>query len=85
MLTDWMDSANCKNIDNPEKFFDLYLESEEVMDEVQGLCTICPVKIQCVNYGIFTKATGVWGGRWLSAGKIVRKLDIASSNYFWRE
>lgn len=85
MLTDWMDLASCKNIDNPEKFFDLYLESEEAVAEVQDLCIVCPVRIHCLNYGIYMKAVGVWGGRWLSGGKVIKKMNVASSSYFWKD
>lgn len=80
-----MEDANCNEIDDPEKFFDRYLQSEETMLEVQNLCSLCPVKIQCINYGIYTKATGVWGGRWLQNGKVVKRLEMIVSEYFDRD
>lgn len=82
MLTEWMDDAACLDVEDSEIFFDKYLQSEEIIEQVQNLCASCPVRIQCVNYGVYTKATGVWGGRWLQGGKIVKKLDLIVAQYF---
>jgi hypothetical protein len=85
MLSDWMDSAHCYGSEDPEKFFDKYLSSEDVVREVQALCKTCPVKTQCFNYGTYMKATGVWGGRWLQNGKVVKKIEKILSDYYWTD
>lgn len=67
-----------------EDFFDNYLESENVALEVHKLCKRCPVRIQCLNYGVQTKSMGIWGGRWLQNGKTVKKKELIINDYFWR-
>jgi hypothetical protein len=85
MLSDWMELANCQNIDDPEKFFDKYLESDEVVEEVHTLCVTCPVRVQCLNYAVAMKATGVWGGKWLQNGSTVKKMEQVLSQYYWTD
>jgi hypothetical protein len=87
MLSDWMDYANCGggSEEDAEKFFDRYLESEETVREVHVMCTSCPVNTECFNFGTHMKATGVWGGRWLQNGRVVKKIENILSDYFWRD
>lgn len=85
MLEDWMALASCQDIDEPEKFFDQYLQDDHTMLEVNNLCMSCPVKIPCVNYGVYTKSTGVWGGRWLQNGKLIKRVEQILNEYFWRD
>lgn len=79
-----MELAACRE-SNPEDFFDNYLESEEVVATVAELCRSCQVRRQCLNFGVSTKSVGVWGGRWLSNGRMVKKKETIINDYFWRD
>lgn len=37
-----------------------------------AVCADCPVRAQCLTYGLATKSTGVWGGEWLDPWKTPR-------------
>lgn len=84
MIINWMEDASCIDYDF-EDFFDNYLNSDEVALKVDELCKACPVNTECLNFGIVTKSTGVWGGHWLQGGKIIRQKEIMYSNYFSEE
>jgi hypothetical protein len=79
-----MEMAACEGLPM-ENFFDKYLESESIAVEVARLCKSCRVKTICGNYGVQTKSTGVWGGRWLQYGKVIRDKELILSQYYERE
>jgi hypothetical protein len=81
MNTSWMDSALCNGMPL-HYFFDGYLESEEVAINVKSICDACKVRVPCQNYGVRTKSTGVWGGRWLQNGKIIKDKELVIDEYF---
>jgi WhiB family redox-sensing transcriptional regulator len=33
-----------------------------VEDIAKGICQNCPVKVQCRDYALSTRVTGIWGG-----------------------
>lgn len=81
MLWSWTTRAACDGLDT-EKFFDKYLQDEGVAIEVGLICGVCPVKRQCLNAGMDTKSTGIWGGHWLQGGKVIRQKELILNEYF---
>ena len=41
--------------------------------EAKKICSTCPVKVECLEYGIDTKSYGIWGGITLRNGIPNRK------------
>jgi hypothetical protein len=68
-----MKDALCAKRGMPtEYFFDEYMRSREVFDEVNATCRACPVRKTCYRYGKATKSTGIWGGKWLQYGQTIQ-------------
>jgi hypothetical protein len=65
----WQDEALCSGLDT-QKYFDLYEEDQEVAKNTDRMCLACPVVKQCFDFGISTESWGVWGGIYLSDGKV---------------
>ena len=55
--TRWQDSANCRNVDDPDIFF-----TPEQYETALQYCAFCPVVDSCRDLGVDLGA-GVWGGR----------------------
>lgn len=64
----WMEYGLCVNLD-VNLFFDKYETDDVVKDNVKKLCSLCPVKDVCIEYGEQNGAWGVWGGKYLQNGK----------------
>lgn len=58
-IGDWCKDAACRN-DDPNKFFTGVGQNPT---EARELCPTCPVKDECLNYGIMYDEAGVWGGK----------------------
>lgn len=41
--------------------------------QAKSICSTCPVKVECLEYGIDTKSYGIWGGITLRNGIPNRK------------
>lgn len=61
------DHTPCQNVD-PEIFFARDLDS--VM-QACDLCAQCPIAAWCLEQGVQTRSSGIWGGARLSDGRIV--------------
>lgn len=74
----WQDLAACRGMAEKRKpngevvdyFFDTYETDEESRDAVKALCASCPVRQNCLIYGLENKLSGVWGGEYLEDGTI---------------
>ncbi len=53
----WVEFAECHGVD-PDLFFPV--QGSNATD-AKGVCNVCPVKAECLEYGMKEK-TGVWGG-----------------------
>lgn len=84
MIIEWMEEALCSSMP-VNFFFDDYLNDDDIAIKVNELCKSCPVQVECLNFGLDTKSTGIWGGRWLQGGKIIKQKEIMFSNYFSEE
>lgn len=67
---DWMEYGSCVDLD-VNLFFDDYEEREVIRENVNKLCSLCPVRDLCEIYGTDNKEWGVWGGKYLKNGKEV--------------
>jgi len=59
------EGAKCKDIDNPDWFFDDVLKNRygvEYAPEQVKFCSDCPVKLKCLDYALRVDVRGVWGG-----------------------
>jgi WhiB family transcriptional regulator, redox-sensing transcriptional regulator len=59
----WRSAAACRSAD-PELFFPLSESgrSLEQIAEAKVICTSCPVRRQCLQFALRTRAHGIWGG-----------------------
>lgn len=77
----WMESAQCK--DKPTRWwFPEHAQSgQDVknMKEAIRTCRLCKVRLNCLEYGVKTSSSGIWGGITLDRGSN-RKLGIRASN-----
>lgn len=72
----WMDQANCKNEDPnvmvPAVYSWRYAAPEttyhrnNIKPIIDRCCKPCPVKKECLTYGVTTHSIGIWGGRFLT-------------------
>jgi hypothetical protein len=80
--------TKCEGLD-PNLFFDSYEESvlsnKVLARQVdKTYCFQCPVMQQCLESGIKSKSTGVWGGVYLDEGKVSRKYNQHKSSADWQ-
>ena len=74
----WEDLAACKGITGIRRpdgtvddwLFDSYEANGTVAKEVDVMCRRCPVRKNCLYTGVTTGAQGVWGGFYLTNGKM---------------
>lgn len=65
----WQDNARCKEFSR-NLFFEIY-EGASVSrrESIKDICRSCPVKKECLAFGIATRSEGVFGGEYLKTGK----------------
>jgi len=68
---EWQNLAACKNLPF-DMFFDQYEKSPTYAKQVDEICAHCPVAKECFSEGTSKGETGVWGGFYLTNGKISR-------------
>jgi hypothetical protein len=84
MDKNWIDQAICQG-DDVNLFFDLYEENVEIREEIDSLCSICPIARLCFANGVAQKAWGVWGGVYLENGKISKEFNNHKTKDDWAE
>jgi WhiB family transcriptional regulator, redox-sensing transcriptional regulator len=59
----WRWAAACRSAD-PELFFPLSESGKALKQiaEAKAICTGCPVRRQCLEFALRTRAHGIWGG-----------------------
>ena len=82
MQDDWKKEAACLDFD-PELFFDIYEEDEEVRPQMDEFCSDCPMARMCFASGISEKSYGLWGGVYLENGKISREFNRHKTKEDW--
>lgn len=58
-------------------FYDDYEADQELAKVMDNICLSCPARTSCLREGIENKEYGLWGGVFLSNGKI----DIARNEH----
>lgn len=81
---EWLKKAKCQSFDT-NLFFDTYEEDVELREDVDTLCSTCPVARHCFAVGVSTKGWGVWGGIYLEDGEISREFNRHKSKAKWAD
>lgn len=81
---DWQDLAVCHGQDI-RRFYDWYESSERTAKTTDQMCLSCPVRKQCLQTGIENGEWGVWGGVYLSAGRVDEGKNGHKTEDIWRE
>ena len=71
----WIERAHCANGNvKTSTFFEKYEKGDDrVKRKTIAMCeSLCPVKNECLEYGMKTKSVGLFGGQYLENGRIVR-------------
>lgn len=58
----WQEQAKCRGLTSKRINELFFPETTGPNSQVQAFCNNCPVKIDCLNYGILYKEQGYWGG-----------------------
>lgn len=58
---DWLRQAACKEAADPEIFFPPPANSRLIIQEAKSYCNRCPVRRECLQHALRTRAKGVWG------------------------
>ena len=79
----WQDFALCPHFP-PSIFFEEYetdIRTAKITDEI---CMSCPVRAQCLEEGMETGQWGVWGGVFLTNGKIDAAKNAHKTSEQWK-
>lgn len=71
---EWQQLAACKGLDT-NLFFEGYESDPIIADQIDTMCSKCPVIKECHEFGVRNKLFGVYGGFYLSNGQIDRKRN----------
>lgn len=80
----WHDLAQCKGMDR-ELFYDKYESDENVAKMIDEVCLSCPVLQDCLLQGIENGEHGVWGGVFLTSGKMDVNKNAHKTQEVWDE
>lgn len=78
----WTSEALCAGTDT-ELYFDKYEVDQESAKEIDRMCISCPVVKECFDYGVKTESYGVWGGVYLTEGKLDNVRNSHKTNVVW--
>jgi len=61
----------------PGKFSEKYRLAARHTIEAKQICALCPIRLDCLSYGLYHEAFGIWGGTTERERKTMRrKLNI---------
>lgn len=66
--TDWMDHILCRG-----SKVDFASDNEFEIEAAKRICSVCPVRGECLDHGKRRRQTGVYGGVSLQCGRQVTK------------
>lgn len=66
---EWADLALCAGYDI-SRFYEAYESNPRVAKLTDQMCLSCPVRKECLQTGVEKGLWGVWGGVYLSNGKV---------------
>ena len=68
---EWLKSASCKGM--PTDWWHPSQGRSDVAGLARAVCETCPHTSQCLEYGVETKSSGIYGGVLLRVGSLPRK------------
>lgn len=80
----WQDLALCPHFP-PSIFFEEYESDARTARLTDEICLSCPVRKECLQYGMETGAWGVWGGAFLVNGKIEPGKNAHKTPDIWKQ
>lgn len=66
---DLSQAACASGLFDPELWFP-HPTDDESWTRAKSVCAVCPIRSDCLEFGIANKMTGVWGGADMARGKI---------------
>lgn len=66
---EWQDLAVCRGV-KTNKFYDEYESDVQTAYMIDQMCLSCPVMSACLSHGLDNSEWGVWGGWYLTSGKV---------------
>lgn len=79
---EWQDLAICTGQDI-RRFHEGYEASERTAKLTDAMCLSCPVRKVCLQAGIENNEWGVWGGIFLSNGKVDPNKNAHKTQDIW--
>lgn len=71
---DWQEHSICQWQD-PSLFDEFHSRAKtsdwDRVEEAQRVCAGCPVRTECLAFGVSDQQSGVWGGHYLSQGHVI--------------
>lgn len=64
-------------------FYDDYESDENVSRMIDEACLSCPVLAQCLQRGVDNSEWGVWGGTYLTSGKVDKNRNSHKTKETW--
>lgn len=80
----WQKLSTCQGAET-NLFFDKYEEDEVVREQIDAMCSVCPVRRECLISGLQEKEFGVWGGVYLDGYGRPDKNKNSHKPEGWRE
>lgn len=80
----WQDLSVCRGIDT-NLFYDDYESDEMTAITTDATCKSCPVRKQCLTFGVENYEWGVWGGVYLVNGKMDENKNAHKTEEDWND
>lgn len=78
---DWTEDASCRGLGS-SGLMDFFAEERQAWRDCKQICQSCPVKRECLSYGLQTRAVyGVWGG--LDQREMRFALGLSAAGDVW--
>ncbi len=81
---EWQDLAICTG-QSIWRFHEGYESSPRVARQTDQMCLSCPVRKECLQAGIENGEWGVWGGVYLTAGRVDQNKNAHKTQQVWEE
>lgn len=81
---EWQDLSLCKGV-KTNKFYDEYESDEQTALNIDQMCLSCPVMSACLSAGMDNNEWGVWGGIFLTSGKMDENKNSHKTQEVWDE
>lgn len=79
---EWQDLALCAGMEI-NMFYDDYESDQNVARVTDEACLSCPVMAQCLQEGLSNGEWGVWGGTYLTSGKVDQSRNLHKTKEVW--